>query len=99
MAINKELRKDSRFKTKTMVNYRFGFFSPVTETVSRDVSVSGICFYSDKKLKVGQKIKGEIFYDPKMPAKKFLGQIAWSKPEENDEDQGYLNGVRFLNKR
>lgn len=93
-----ERRRRARFKTSTIMQYKTGVFSPKIDTLTRNVSLSGACFFSDKKLKVGQIINLKIFYDSKKPAGPLKGKVVWSCACQEGALQGYLNGLIFLKK-
>lgn len=90
-----EKRKHERFKSVEILEYDNGFWVPVTDTVTKDISGGGICFYSDKKLKTGLVLRVKLYHDTKMPPEIFIGKVVWSKPSEDEENDGYLNGLKF----
>ena len=89
-------RKHARFKSATIVQYKNSVFAAHTDSVTQDVSLGGVCFFSEKKLQPGQVIKLKLFYDPKAPARVLKGKIAWSQECKDKLGQNYLNGVAFL---
>lgn len=91
-----ERRKHVRFRSATIMQYKDGIFATGADTVTKDVSLGGVCFFSEKQLKVGQLIKLKLFYDNKKPARALRGKITWSTPCQDNISKGYLNGMIFL---
>ena len=89
-------RKHVRFKSATIMQYKEGIFAAGADTVTKDVSLGGVCFFSEKKFKGGQLIKLKLYYDNKTPARFLKGRITWSTPCEDNISKGYLNGINFL---
>ena len=78
------------------MQYKDGILTARTETITQDVSLGGVSFYSDKKFNVGQLITLKLFYDSKSPAKLFKGKIICSKETSDVVPKGYLNGLFFI---
>jgi hypothetical protein len=91
-----ERRKHVRFTSATIMQYKDGIFSSGADTVTKDVSLGGVCFFSEKHLKVGQMIKLKLYYDNKTPARSLKGKITWSTPCQDNVAKGYLNGMTFV---
>lgn len=91
-----ERRRHVRFKSTTIVQYNEGFFKAKGESITKDLSLAGLCFFSEKKLKVGQVVRMKIYYDDKSPAKILKAKVMWSKPSKGDVCRGYLNGLSFV---
>jgi len=89
-------RKHVRFKSATIMQYKDGIFSAQTDALTKDVSLGGVCFFSDKKVNIGQVIKVKLFYDAKSPARPIKGKVAWSTPYSDNVSKGYLNGLTFI---
>lgn len=89
-------RKHVRFNSMTIVQYKENFLTAKTDTVTKDVSLGGLCFFSEKKLKMGQMIKLRLFYDPKAPARIMKGRVIWSREYKDKGIPGYLNGLSFI---
>ena len=85
-----------RFKSTTILQYKESFWMPTTETMTKDLSLSGVCFFSQRKLSPGQAVRVKMFYDPKSPEKVMKGRIVWSKPYEDSAGKGYINGLVFV---
>ena len=90
-----ERRRHVRFKASTIVQFKEGIFSANTDTVSKDVSLGGVCFFSEKKLKSGKALKLRLFYDGKKPAKCINGKVAWVQECNDKISKGYLIGITF----
>ncbi|MFH1691043.1 MAG: PilZ domain-containing protein [Candidatus Omnitrophota bacterium] len=93
-----ERRRHARFRTSTIMQYKAGLFTVKMDTLTRNVSLNGACFFSDKKLKLGQIINIKLFYDTKKPAGPLKGKIVWSQECREGSTKGYINGVVFLKK-
>ncbi len=93
-----ERRNRARFKASTIMQYKTGIFFPKVDTLTRNVSLNGVCFFSDKKLKIGQVVNLKIFYDTKKPAGPLKGKVVWSCDCHEGAARGYLNGLVFLKK-
>ncbi len=91
-----ERRKHARFKSSTILQYKDGIFTAQTDAVTKDVSLGGVCFFSDRKIKLGKIIKIRLFYDPKAPAKIVNGKVVWSRPYDDKITKGFLNGLTFV---
>ena len=89
-------RKHVRFKSSTIMQYKDGIFSAHADVLTKDVSLGGVCFFSDKKVKLGQIIKVKLYYDSKVPAKVIKGKVVWSTPYSDSISKGYLNGLTFI---
>ena len=89
-------RKHARFKSATIMQYKEGVFTGQRDTVTKDVSLGGVCFFSEKKLKPGQMIKLRLYYDTKKSVKSLKGKIIWSTPYNDAVSKGYLNGLTFI---
>ncbi|MFH0877985.1 MAG: PilZ domain-containing protein [Candidatus Omnitrophota bacterium] len=94
--MNEERRKHVRFKSATIVQYKKGLLSVLNDTVTKDVSLGGLCFFSEKKIKIGKVVRLRIFYDGKSPAKVLKGRVVWSTECSDVISKGYLNGLTFL---
>ena len=91
-----ERRKHARFKSSTIMQYKDGLFTLQTDTMTKDVSLGGVCFFSEKKLKSGQVIKLKLFYDAKAPVKALKGKVIWSTTYKDEISKGYLNGLAIM---
>lgn len=91
-----ERRKHTRFNSATIMQYKDGIFSAQTDALTKDVSLGGVCFFSDKKVKVGQVIKVRLYYDAKAPVRLIKCRVAWSTPYSDNISKGYLNGLTFI---
>jgi hypothetical protein len=89
-------RSHPRFGSSTIMQFKDGFFSASIDTVTKDVSVGGVCFFSDKKVAVGRVVTVKLYYDSRKGAKKVTGRVVWSKPYEDKASKGYLNGLMFI---
>lgn len=89
-------RKHVRFKSATIMQYKDGIFTAQKDTVTKDVSLGGVCFFSEKKLKPGQIIKVRLFYDTKKPVRELKGKVAWCTEYNDAVTKGYLNGLTFM---
>jgi len=89
-------RRHARIRSNTIMQYKDGFFSAVVDTATKDVSLGGICFFTEKKLRKGQVIKIKLYYDEKVPAKTVKGKVAWSSKSNDGPLKGYLNGLSFI---
>lgn len=89
-------RKHVRFKSETIMQYKSGFFTLSDESVTKDLSLGGVCFFSEKKMKSGQTVSMKLYYDSKSSARVMKGKIAWSRKCNDGFSQGYLNGVTFI---
>ena len=90
-----ERRKHVRFNTSTIVQFKDGIFSANTDTLTKDVSLGGVCFFSEKKLTPGKILKLRLFHDGKKPAKCINGKITWMQECNDKISKGYLIGVTF----
>lgn len=93
-----ERRRHARFKTSTIMQYKTGMFIAKRDTLTKNASLNGACFFSDKKLKLGQIISIKLFYDTKKPAGPLKGRVVWSQECQESLAGGYINGVIFLKK-
>jgi hypothetical protein len=91
-----ERRRHIRLKSSTIMQYKDGIFSTHVDTLARNLSLSGVCFFSDKKLKMGQVVKIRLFYDVKSPSKTLKGKIIWSTECNDGTVKGYLNGLELM---
>jgi c-di-GMP-binding flagellar brake protein YcgR len=91
-----ERRRNVRINTATIVQYKDGFFTGNVDTVSRDVSLGGICFFTEKKLSKGRIIKLRLFLDGKKPAKVLKGKVAWSREFSDHISKGYISGITYV---
>lgn len=91
-----ERRKFERFRTVVIMQYKDRVLTARTDALTRDVSLGGVSFYSDKKFKEGQPITLRLFYDARGPAKVFKGRIVWSREASDVVPKGYLNGLAFI---
>lgn len=91
-----ERRKHARFKSATIMQFKDGFFSAHMDTVTKDVSLGGVCFFSEKKFALGKVVKLKLFHDAKKPARILKGRVVWSTVCKDSVSEGYLNGLVFL---
>jgi hypothetical protein len=91
-----ERRKHVRITSTTILQYKKGFLSPTDETVTKDISLQGLCFFSQKSFKFGSVIKLKIYFDTKDSTKIVRGKVVWSTPYKDSVFQGFLNGLVFL---
>lgn len=91
-----ERRRHVRIASTTILQYKKGFLSPVNETVTKDMSSEGLCFFSQKSLKFGSVIRLKIYFDAKEKTKVVRGKVLWSTPYKDSIFQGFLNGLVFL---
>lgn len=91
-----EQRKHERKKITTIVQYKKGLFSGRKHTVTKDMSVGGLCFFSEEKIRLGKVIKMRIFQDKKTPDQIVKGRVVWSREYNDSLTKGYLNGLSFL---
>ncbi len=93
-AVNVSKGKDKRFLPRWEVNNRiscqFGNSHQVYQCVSKDLSCSGACFYSDV-LPASNQVKLKIFLSERQSVD-VKGKLAWKKME-NDR---HLLGVSFF---
>ncbi len=89
-------RRHARFRSATIMQYKDRIFAPSIDTMTKDISLGGLCFFSDKKLKIGRVIKIKLFYGTRAPAKVMKGKVVWSTPYEDKLARGYLNGLTFI---
>ncbi len=89
-------RKYARFNSSVIMQYKDGVFAFSFDTVTKDVSLGGVCFFSEKRLKAGQKIDIKLYYDSNIPAKKIKSKIVWSAVFNDKLFKGYLNGLTFI---
>ena len=89
-------RKHARFNSSVIMQYKNGVFTFSFDTVTKDISLGGVCFFSQKKLRLGQKIEFKLYYDPKIPAKKLKGKVVWCTVFNDKPLKGYLNGLIFI---
>ena len=88
-------RRHVRFNASTIVQFKDGIFSANIDTISKDVSLGGVCFFSEKKLQPGKILKLRLFYDGKKPAKCINGKVAWVQECNDKISKGYIIGVTF----
>jgi c-di-GMP-binding flagellar brake protein YcgR len=91
-----ERRKHARYTTTTIVQYRDSIFAGQMDTVTKDVSLGGVAFFTEKKLPVGKVIKLKLFYDGKSPAKVIKARVVWCREFNDKISKGYMSGVTFL---
>ena len=89
-------RKHTRFKSTTIMQYKKGLFSAHADTVTKDVGLGGLCFFSEKKFKTGDVLSLKIYYDAKKPVRKLKGKVVWVTPFKDSVFEGFLNGLIFL---
>jgi hypothetical protein len=91
-----EHRRHERIKETKAIQYRKGLFSGSEQTVTMDMSLGGLCFFSKEKIKIGNLIKVRVFDDRKSPEKFIKGRVVWTKEYSDAASKGYLNGLSFL---
>lgn len=91
-----ERRKHARFKSATIMQFKDGFFTANKDTVTKDVSLGGVCFFSEKKIPSGKIVNVKLFHDSKKPARVLKGKVVWSTVYKDSVSDGYLNGLVFL---
>lgn len=91
-----ERRRHTRFKSSTIMQFKDSFFAMQTDTLTKDLSLGGVCFFSQKPFKLGQVIKVKLFYDSKSPVKALKGKVVWSREFKDNVSKGYLNGLTFV---
>jgi hypothetical protein len=91
-----ERRKYERKKVMKIVHFRKGLFSGVDQTVTKDMSIGGLCFFSGKKIKLGNVIRVRIFNNKKSPDKVIKGRVVWCRQYDDSLSQGYLYGLSYL---
>jgi|GEM_PF-2298137 len=89
-------RKHARIASTTILQYKKGFLFPTDETVTKDISLGGLCFFSQKSFKFGSVIRVKIFFDTEESTKIVRGKVVWSTPYKDSIFQGFLNGLVFL---
>ena len=89
-------RKHVRFSSATIVQFKDSIFAARTDTVTKDVSLGGVCFFSEKRLPIGKVVKLRLFYDGKSPAKAIKGKVAWIQECNDKISKGYIIGITFL---
>lgn len=94
--MKEERRRNERFNSNTILQYKLGLFSLFGESLTKDVSLGGICFFSEKKLKLGRIVRLRLYYDDKHPARVLKGRIVWSKFIKDKLSSGYLNGLELI---
>ena len=97
-----EKRKFVRFDVQTKVNVQIqseqkGKVSSVKVSgISKNFSVEGASFISDRKLEPGSKLKLEIFLSQRSKPVHLKGQIMWSRPLNlPDGKEIYETGVKI----
>ena len=88
-------RNYPRFKNTTFVQVKAGLWSPTVDSMLKDVSVGGISFFCEKKLRVGQQVTLKIYYDVKTPSRLRKGRVVWSSPAQEKGMSGYWYGATF----
>ena len=96
--MSKERRRHERKSYTTIAQYRKGLFSGRDQTVTKDISAGGLCFFSEKAVKPGTVIKMRLFSDKKSPDRVLKGRIMWSKEYDDSVCKGYLYGLSFFRK-
>ncbi|MFC1754876.1 PilZ domain-containing protein [Thermoproteota archaeon] len=91
-----EKRRHERFEMAGFVTYRPGVLSGRVDAVTKNVSLRGACFFSEKKLQKGKIVWLKLYYGSKSGARKIKAKIAYSTPVEDKLGRGYFNGVEFL---
>lgn len=91
-----ERRRHARIKSTTIIQFKDRLFSGEVDTLTKDVSLGGVCFFSSKKLKVGADINVKLFYETKGPARAIKGRVVWSTPYQDGTEKGFLNGLMFI---
>lgn len=94
--MKQERRRNERFNSSTILQYKFGFFSNFGDALTKDVSLGGVCFFSEKKMKTGKIVKLRLYFDNKHPAKVLKGKIVWSRYISDKVSSGYLNGLELV---
>ena len=91
-----ERRKHVRFNSATIVQFKDNIFAAQTDTVTKDISLGGVCFFSEKMLKIGSTVKLKLFYDGKSPARSLKGKVAWIQECNDKISKGYIVGMTFM---
>ena len=94
--MNEDRRRHARIKSTTIMQYKNGRFSSTVDTATKDVSLGGVCFFSDKKFKKGQIVTLKLYYDTNIHPKNVKGKIVWSTECHEGSIAGYLNGLTFI---
>ncbi len=91
-----ERRKHARFKSSTIMQYKDNLFTVQKDTVTKDVGLGGVCFFSERKIPLGKLINLKLYYDDKGPARALKGKVVWSTEYQDKVSKGYLNGLTFI---
>jgi hypothetical protein len=91
-----ERRKHARFKSATIMQFKDNFFTAHKDTVTKDVGLGGVCFFSEQKFVIGKVVRLKLFHDAKRPARVLKGKVVWSTVYKDSVSEGYLNGLVFL---
>ena len=93
MSVNR--RKFVRFEVEDILEVKpLGEIAKKLRSVSRDLSLIGICFFSDFKWEPGQVLMVEYFLPESLEPVKIKANVVWS--EFINDAKGFLVGVEIL---
>lgn len=91
-----ERRLCSREKIIIPLQYKNRYFRAKTDAFSKDFSLTGICFFSEKKLKPGKIIRLNLYNEPRIQLETVKAEIIWSQEFQDNLGKGYFNGAKFV---
>lgn len=92
-----EKRRSQRFSMSSFVSYKPGLFSGRLDAMTKNISLRGTCFFSEKKLAPNKIIMLRLHYGNQVGSRKIRARVVYSQPVEDTFGKGYFVGVEFLN--
>ncbi|MFH1202474.1 MAG: PilZ domain-containing protein [Candidatus Omnitrophota bacterium] len=91
-----ERRICKREKIANPLQYRDKSFSARMESFTRDLSLTGMCFFSEKELRPGRVIRINLYNEPRLSLRKIKAKVVWSQAFSDHLGKGYFNGAKFV---
>jgi len=91
-----ERRLCKREKLNIPLQYKDKYLSAKRDSFSKDFSLTGICFFSEKKLKSGKIIRLNLYNEPRIQLKTVKAQIIWVQEFQDNLGKGFFCGAKFV---
>jgi len=91
-----ERRRFKRFEEINFLRFKPQIFSVHVDSITKNISLNGACFFSDNQLKKNKIINLEFFYNSNIPLRKIKARVIYSLSISDKFGKSYLNGVEFL---
>ena len=98
-----ERRKYIRFEAQTEIHFHISERSEEESTrkrisgITKNLSIQGVCFVSDKELEAGAVITLEVNLPTQEEPLLLEGEVRWSQVSENQGEEGmYETGVKLF---